>query len=131
MKRDHLALLRFLEERSAMPFEWGRNDCVSFAARAVRVQTGRRLLGRLRWRSLTGARRNIERLGGLETAIDERLERIAPAEAMRGDIAGVPNDVFGIRLMIVEGASLAGPGTRGVRRLPRSAMVAAWSITGG
>jgi hypothetical protein len=48
--------------------------------------------------------------------------------AQRGDIAAVPDPVLGISLMVLEGATLAGPGARGIKRLPRSAMIAAWSI---
>jgi hypothetical protein len=123
-------LLAFIEARTPVPFAWAQPyDCVSFAMKAVKVQTGRRLMGRLRWRTLNGAQRAIGKAGGIEQALDAQLKRIVPADAQRGDVAGVPDDRFGIRLMIVEGAALVGPGARGLRRLPRSAMVAAWSAT--
>lgn len=128
MDRDIEALLRFLEQRSAMPFKWGRrrNDCVSFAAAAVRAQTGRNPLGKIRWTTPYGAARVLKAKGGLAKAVSGKLAHIAPAMASRGDVAGVPDKRFGVRLMIVEGATLAGPGERGIERLPRSAMVMAW-----
>jgi hypothetical protein len=128
--RDPEALIAFLEERQATPFAWGRtaNDCVGFALEAVRRQTGRRLLPGVHWTTKRGADRVIRRLGGLEAAVDARLPSIAPAMAQRGDVAAVADDRFGVALVIVEGATLVGPGTRGTRRLPRAAMIKAWSI---
>jgi hypothetical protein len=135
MTRDIPALLAFIESRTATPFAWGRraNDCVSFAACAVKAQTGHHRLdqgGRLRWSTPSGAARIARRYGGVVNMIDARFRRIAPAAAMRGDIAGVADPLFGVALMIVEGDMLAGPGPNGVRRLPRAAMVAAWSAVG-
>jgi hypothetical protein len=134
--RDLEALLGYLAERAAMPFAWGReeNDCVSHMAGAVKAQTGRNCLPEANWSSETGAARVLRRLGGIEAAMDARFARIAPAAALRGDIAGVADARFGFRLMIVEGDSLVGPGPRGHRRNPRSAMVIAWdadSFAGG
>lgn len=130
MARDLEALLGFLAERAAMPFRWGRrrNDCVSFAANAVQAQTGRDPLEGLDWATQAEARALLRELGGLEAAIDARLTRIAPAMACRGDVAGVIDRRLGRRLMIVEGATLAGPGKGGVVRLPRREMITAWSI---
>ena len=58
--------------------------------------------------------------------MDRRLRRVPPALAQRGDIAGVPDPLFGVRLMVVDGVTLVGPGARGLERQPRSAMVIAW-----
>lgn len=133
MVRNYERLFQFLEDRAAMPFGWARsrNNCVTFAARAVRAQTGRNPLGDLRWNNLEEGRALLDKLGGLEAAVSERLQPIAPAMAQRGDIAGVEDKRFGLRLMVVEGATLVGPGARGARRLPRSAMIAAWSAMPG
>ena len=130
--RDLAALMAFLEARAAMPFAWGNraNDCVSFAASAVKAQTGRNPITGLRWASLRGAVKAVEKVGGIEAALDARFDRIAPAMAQRGDIAAVAAEdgPFPIRLMIVEGETLVGPSDRGLRRMPRAAMCAAWSI---
>lgn len=110
-----------------MPFDWKQNDCARFAAAIVEAQTGKRPLKGLRWGSAAGARRVLERLGGMEAALDARLRPVAPALAQRGDVAGVPDHALGLRLMIVEGVTLVGPGERGLKREPRSAMTHAWS----
>jgi len=130
MERNIEALLGYLTERADMPFRWGRrrNDCVSFAAGAAKAQTGKDPLGDLKWNSLAEARALLKRLGGLRKAVDARLRRIPPSMAQRGDIAAVPDRRFGVRLMVIEGATLVAPGAKGAERLPRGQMVAAWSI---
>ena len=128
-RRDHEKLLAFLEQKTRSPFGWARsrNNCVTFAARAVKAQTGRDPLTGLKWQTLEEGERLLEREGGLEAAVDKRLRRIPPAMAQRGDVAGVADERFGIRLMIVEGSTLVGPGAGGNKRVPRAAMSAAWS----
>lgn len=125
MSRDHAALVRFLAERAAEPFVWGRraNDCAAFAGGAVLAQTGRDPLKGLHWGSKSSALKLIGKLGGLEQAVSARLRRIEPAHAHRGDVAGVIENGE-LLLMVVEGAMLVGPGNR---RATRSVMSLAWS----
>lgn len=131
-RRDFEALIALIEQRQASSFRWGRNDCVRFAALAVRAQTGADPLeGLPRWRTRREALAVTDQQGGLIAALDARFERIAPAFAKRGDLAGIEDRLFGVRLMIVEGATLIGPGRRGLQRLPRGVMDFAWSIEVG
>lgn len=128
--RDHAALSAFLVARMRAPLAWGRqgNDCVAFAAGAALAQTGRDLLADAPdWTTAPAARRVLARLGGLEAVVDARLPRIAPAKAQRGDVALVATET-GPALMIVEGATLVGPGQTGLVRRPRTAMLRAWSL---
>lgn len=128
--RDIAALIDLIEARSRRGFRWRRGrDCVSFAAACIHAQTGCDPLADLPiWRTRAEARAIAKAEGGLEAAVDRRLTRIAPAMAQRGDIAGLPDELFGVRLMVVEGATLVGPGSSGLERLPRAGMVFAWSI---
>lgn len=128
--RDLAALARFIAERAVMPFAWGRhaNDCAGYSIEAVRVQTARILLPGTVWTTARGAARVIRREGGIEALAGRDLRRIAPARAMRGDIAGIHDAAHGITLMVVEGETLVGPGETGNLRMPRSAMIAAWSV---
>ncbi len=130
MDRDIPALIAAIEAHAARRFAWRRGrDCVSFAAACAKAQTGRDPLADVpQWRTRREARIVAEAAGGLEHALDARLARVAPALAQRGDIAGLPDPLFGIRLMIIEGETLVGPGARGLERLPRSAMTIAWSV---
>lgn len=130
MSRDHDALFALIEARSRRPFGWrGGRDCVSFAARCAKAQTGIDLLaGVPRWKTRREALAAAEAMGGIEAALDARLTRIPPAMAKRGDIAGLPDPLFGIRLMVVEGETLVSPGDRGLERRPRGLMTLAWSL---
>lgn len=146
--RDIGALLALVDARVASPHSWGRgrNDCIAFAAAAVEAQTGIDPIGRHKWSTQRGAVRTLKAAAAaakgrkvalsrcIEALLDARFERIAPARAMRGDIAGVPADIagsdpkLGLHPMIVEGETLCSPGPRGLQRLPRTAMTVAWDV---
>lgn len=130
MSRNRTALIEAIEARRLSRFRWRRGrDCVSFAAACVQAQTGRDVLADLgSWTNLREVKAMLEAQGGLEAALDARFDRVPPALAQRGDIAGLPDARFGIRLMVIEGDMLVGPATRGLERLPRSEMTIAWSI---
>lgn len=129
--RDLAAMIAMIEQRQFARFRWGSNDCVRFTGRVVAAQTGADpLAGLPRWNSRRAALAACDELGGLIAAIDARFVRIAPAFAKRGDIAGIEDRLFGVRLMVVEGATLVGPGRSGLERLPRAAMDMAWSVEG-
>lgn len=127
--RDIQAMLAFIEARRDWSHDWVRGrDCVSFALRGVDAQTGVDLLADIPvWSNRKEALAVARSLGGLRSALDARMDRVAPALALRGDVAALPDGDFGVRLMLVEGATLVGPGEHGLDRLPRSAMVRAWS----
>ncbi len=115
-----------------MPFAWGRrgNDCVSFTAGAVLALTGEDPLMNLDWRSAAQAARLLKRWGGMEAAVSSRLQSIPLAHAHRGDVAAVAHAEHGLMLMVVEGATLVGPGESGLCRAPRERMLRAWSTEG-
>jgi hypothetical protein len=127
--RDFEALAGFIDSRLAMPHDWGSdaNDCASFVLGAVEAATGERRAADLSWSTQREVIAVVRRFGSLEAAFDAYFDRIAPALAQRGDIAGVPDRHFGIHPMIVEGELLVGPGVRGNHRVKRAAMVIAWS----
>lgn len=129
MTRDIKALLAFIDSKQDTPHEWGRdkNDCVSFPLQAVKAQTGKNRATALKWTDEKSGLKAIKKVGGIEAGFDRYFQRIPPGQAMRGDIAGVPDERFGIHPMIVEGETLVAPGDRGNRRCPRRHMVMAWS----
>lgn len=125
--RDRQALLALLEASAAEPFGWTkRRCCAGFVEAAVAAQTGVWVFAGFEWRSRRQAMLLAARLGGLVAVMDARFDRIAPALAQRGDVAGLPDEDFGVRLAIVEGAMLAAPGSAGLARLPRCLMSIAW-----
>jgi hypothetical protein len=129
MVRDYEALHRYAASHMRTPFAWGEHDCVLFAADAVKAQTGvdRLAAYRGRWKTARGAARLLKRLGGMAAAVDQVLTPIAPSMAQRGDVAAWRDADGRLQLAIVEGESLMGPGEAGLMRLPRAAMVCAWS----
>jgi hypothetical protein len=127
--RDIAALIELLDARIDMPFGWrSGNDCARFADAAIAAQAKVSVIGDWQWTSRREAREVIAAQGGFEAAMDRRLGRVPPALAQRGDIAGVADPMFGIRLMVVEGATLVGPGRRGLERVARSEMTVAWDV---
>lgn len=78
-----------IEKARALTFEWGRNDCVTWAANVVLALTGADLITDLRGTYATkqGAYRLIRETGGtLAGCVDARLPRIPIAFAGRGDV---------------------------------------------
>jgi len=127
--RDYAALLAFIESRMRTGFAWGKraNDCISFFGGAILAQTGvDRLAPLADWNSKAGALRVLKQLGGLEAAADSVLTSVAPSMAARGD-GGLVRVASGLAIMVVEGDTLVGPGEAGLVRLPRAAMLRAWS----
>lgn len=128
--RDIEALLATIERWNRRAFNWrGARDCVRFAFACAEAQTGIDPMRGLHWNSKRDALRVARSEGGLEAAIDARFaRRVAPSEAKRGDIAALPDRLFGIRLLVVEGASLVAPGARGLGRQPRQQATIAWDV---
>ncbi len=131
MIRDFDALIAYLDARSAAPFAWGVNDCVSFAAGAVLAVTGEDLFARagvkVTWSSAKGAARKLKAWGGVEGAVSSLLTEIPIAAAHRGDVALL--EVEGRQsLCIFEGDLIVGPGLKGLVRQGRANAVRAWSI---
>ena len=127
--RDHEALHAFIDARQAQPYAWGReaNDCVGYVLGAVEAQTGIAAAAAAPWSNQREALRALARIGGIEAGFDAYFDRVPPALARRGDIAGVIDQKLRLHVLVVEGATLVGPGETGNTRLPRSAMVMAWS----
>ena len=127
--RDLASLAAYIAARQDMPFAWGQNDCVTFAAGAVHALTGLDpLAGIARWKTERGAMMALKRRGGLIAAVSSVLPTIALAHAHRGDIAAVEGP-DGPYLMVIEGVTLVGPSPQGLDRHPRAAMIHAWCAT--
>jgi hypothetical protein len=129
MVRDYEALHRYVASHMRTPFAWDGHCCVIHAADAVLAQTGVDKLAayRGRWKTARGAARLLTRLGGMEAAVSTVLTPVSPAMAQRGDVAGWRDQHGRVQLAIIEGETLVGPGEHCQMRLPRAAMVCAWS----
>lgn len=79
------------------PYKIGRSDCAKMV-RALLVQMGHTGLPKPKpYKNAIGAKRELTRLGfaSLAAMMDSRLERIAPAAMLIGDIGLVPADPNG------------------------------------
>lgn len=122
-------LIDYIVARESRPFKWGKGeqDCSSFSAGGVLAMTDADIMADVPdYASAEDA--DLLLAKPLEQWLDERLPRRARASlAQRGDLA-LANLDGQDTVMIVEGATLVGPGRRGLVRLPRSAMHAAWAV---
>jgi len=91
MLRRQEALNKTLVKYRNRPLDFKTADCVR-AARFHLVQMGHKPPPMPRYRSLIGAVRAAEKVGGLEALLDGLLPRIAPAAMWLGDIALLEGD---------------------------------------
>lgn len=88
------------------PFVWGSWDCVRMAAFHLRQLGHRPGLGRGgSYKSALGAKAALKRAGhdDLPAALDALMPRIAPAQALVGDIIMCPGQEFGGGITIAVG----------------------------
>ncbi|HZQ01420.1 MAG TPA: hypothetical protein VFB13_17880 [Reyranella sp.] len=118
----------FFHEHADTPFAWGSHDCVTFAASAIEVQTGRRIWAP-DWKNEDEAVRLAVSLRGLEAAASAvlgppisnwRLARIGDVCLVRSE--GKP------ALAVCTGQTLAGPGPKGLNHLPLDAAEKVWRV---
>jgi hypothetical protein len=125
--RDLASQAAWIAGREAVPFAWGTNDCVTFAAGAVAALTGADPLGGISaWSDERSAVRALAQRGGLAEAVSGMLERVPVAMAMRGDV-GMVEGALGPARVIIEGLTLVGPGPDGIERWRRECLIDAWS----
>lgn len=126
-------LAAFLAERQERPFAWGEQDCVSLAADAAVVLTGRDPLAayRGRYESEDDAYALVGE-DGLVAFVARLMAEFGAPEcpvslAQRGDWAMVS---VGNQFVtgIVAGETVAAPGVRRLAYVPLKRAVAAWAV---
>ena len=131
MRRDNWPsyLHAVISARQRMPFEWGAQDCVMFAAACIESVTEMNPIADLEpWDDERSAIRRISEVGGIEAWLDAHYGRIQWHEAMRGDV-GVIDQESGTTVLVVNtGAEWVGPSEEGLTPSPLSAARAAWRI---
>lgn len=120
-----MILADYIMARLDTPFEWGTHDCVLFAANWLRLSTGIDHLDGIKpWHTAKQAAMAIKKAGGLEAALDERLQRIGINYAADGDLALYKGSVC-----LFSGAYIFGPGEQCLTRNSRMLAEAAWRAT--
>lgn len=136
MRFDHWErrLNATIKEYERAPHEWGRTDCIMFAAKCVWCLTQKYPGGRYRetYHDEAGALRIIAESGGLvamiETAFAEagiEAERIDPRFAQRGDPCLLDDDRS---VGICMGATVIGKTLAGLESVPISRAKICWAI---
>lgn len=126
-------LAALLAERADVPFEWGAQDCMTFAADAVVALTGRDPIAA--WRGAYASEAEGDAIvgpGGLLEFVRRMMVDFGAPEcpvdfAQRGDWAMV---LVGNQMIagVVAGAVVAAPGARGLAYVPLRRAVAVWAI---
>lgn len=91
---------RYLVETLDLPFEWGREDCATWAAGAVEAMTGEDFAAYWRGKYATKAEGlAVLRAAGFRSHFDlaaARLEEIPVGHAQTGDVLALEGDTLGI-----------------------------------
>lgn len=118
-----MTLAQYIQENMNRKFVWGQFDCVLFAARWVQIDTGKDYLGIVEpWFSALGAARVLEKMGGMEAAVDKFLGRLPNANfAIDGDVA-----FHNGTLWLYSGTHIVGPGLEGLVFVDRMVTKCAW-----
>lgn len=122
-------LIDVIAAHESRAFEWGKDDCCLFVARAVDAMTGSDLEARLNseYDDEYSALRLIATHGDLAGAVSHFLGQPADTYAGRGDVvllAGGEGDALGICI----GPHIVAMGPDGLRRLPRGEIKAVWRV---
>lgn len=88
-----MRLAGLMEEALGLPFEWGRHDCVTFAARGIAAVTGEDVLQGRTWGSAREAARAMQADGsGFVAMVSSRLGApVSVLLARRGDLVLMPH----------------------------------------
>jgi len=129
-----------VEQRLQVPFRWGSNDCVMFAADAVQALTGVDLAGRLRGqyddepsaRKIGLAYAGADEEGSIAQCLSDIAtlnlgDLVLPSLARRGDVVLIEHDA-GQSLAVCLGPHAAAPGRRGLMMLPPEHWLTAWRV---
>jgi len=130
-------LAELIEGRLEKPFEWARNDCVTFACDAIEAVTGENPAATFRQRYSTevGARETVADYGpDLEAAVTVQMAKLGYSEtsirtATRGDVALYDGPLgAGLGVLGMDGKSVLAPGPEGLRAIPLSECKRTWKI---
>lgn len=124
-------LADLIAARLRTPFEWGPNDCASFAADAVAAVLCVDRLAELRGHRLNErqALRREREIGGIPAAILRAgFVPIAPALAQRGDLVLIGQHDDRPVLAVCNGEHALAPGPGGLENAPMARAVAAWRV---
>lgn len=125
--------LQLVQDRSDLPFEWGKNDCVMFAADAVTTMgvEDPAKASRGKYKTETGAKKHLStQYGDLYAAWDSKLNRLENIHfSQNGDVV-LFDGPLGLTSGIYWNGGVFAPTVDGVRFLDEyhSKILAAWRV---
>ena len=126
-------LAAFIESRRAMPFEWGRNDCATFAAEGLAAMTDNPawpMLGE--WHTRRQAMRELRARGGMFRAVaawlGEPVTGDAAALVPRGSVVLAEGGMGPTLGLCTDGLRWCAPGATGLVWRPMAGVGVAWRI---
>lgn len=126
------ALARTIEAAGGREWRWGEHDCVSFAVRCVRAQTGsvpRSVpLAAGPWATAREALHRLRAVGGLAAALDRAASRVSRERIGRGDLALLPGANGRDALGVFDGGFVRAAAAEGVAALPLSLARGGWLL---
>ena len=125
--------IELVKQRRTDPFEWGRNDCVMFAADCVVIQGNAdpAEASRGKYKTEQGAKRHLAAVyGGIEQAWDSKLERLENINFVQNGDVVLFDGPLGVTSGVYWNGGLFAPTMEGVRFLDEhhSAITAAWRV---
>lgn len=120
----------YLQEMRNVPFKWGQNDCILFAAKGYERLTGvNEYSSYLGYKSKTAAYKIIKENGGLEAIMCKHFGggHRNILKAKRGDLVLVKDTETRVGMIDDTGQSVVIPGDEGLIKEPLSRAWRVWS----
>lgn len=137
-KWDTRLLHAYILARASMAFQYGPNDCCSFACSGIAAFTGTNIAeGFGSYKTANGALKAIKTVTGGSTVEDaavwcatkyEMTEYKSALFAQRGDLVLAKDVDLLMCLVSLNGRELLAPGEQGLKRLPLTAGLRAWRV---
>ena len=116
------SLAEYVAARLAVPFCWGRSDCIHFTMGWMSIAMASDLLaGYAPWHTRRQARQRMREHGGLVHIFNQLFEPIHPHRAVDGDVT-----VIGTTSYLFVGRHIAGVGDAGLVFQDRMQATCAW-----
>lgn len=121
-------LAKVIADAETQSFDWGTHDCVTFASEAALAITGRDPIADLRgrWDSALSAKRELRKLGGIQSAVSRKMGEplSTPRCAGRGDVILSDEGFLGVVVL----AHAVAPKPMGLLRVEMSRWITGWRV---
>jgi hypothetical protein len=124
-------LLAEIERHGALPFEYGKSDCITFACDCVKAMTGEDIMsGQRGYKTFEDGMKRLRRIGAKDIgeAFASKLDEIPVALAGRGDVGVVEGNELTVGVVIVGPHAVGKETPGGVAQVPLSAVSRAFRV---